>query len=148
MMACVDELKDDVGTKAACEHLGVARVSYYAKTKNYQRKTKITSPKVQPRALSAVERKNILRVCNSERFCDQTPASIYATLLDEGIYLGSISSFYRVLREQSQVHERRNQASHPPRKKPELIALEPNTFWSWISPRYMVPRNGSTTTSM
>lgn len=131
MMTCVNELKDDVGIKAACEHLGVARASYYAKTKNYQRKTKTTSPNVQPRALSAAERNDILQMCNSERFCDQAPASIYATLLDEGIYLGSISSFYRVLREQGQVHERRNQASHPPRKKPELIALQPNTCWSW-----------------
>ena len=131
-MTCVDDLKEYVGIKAACEHLGVARASYYAKTKNYQRKTKITSPKVQPRALSAAERNDILQMCNSERFCDQAPASIYATLLDKGVYLGSISSFYRILREQGQVHERRNQASHPPREKPELIALEPNTVGAGI----------------
>ena len=68
---------------------------------------------------------------NSERFCDQAPAQIWATLLDEGRYLASVSTMYRILRSQHQVHERRRQARHPAHVKPELVANGPNQVWSW-----------------
>ena len=127
----IDELKDEVGAKAACEYLGFPRASYYQNTHNYERKRNLSLPKVQPRALSERERGAIIEVCDSERFCDLPPAEIYATLLDEGTYLGSISTIYRVLHSENQVKERRNQASHPSRKRPELMATKPNSAWSW-----------------
>ncbi len=68
---------------------------------------------------------------NSERFCDQAPAQIWATLLDEGIYLASISTMYRALRSRDQIRERRRQARHPAHLKPELMADGPNQVWSW-----------------
>ena len=68
---------------------------------------------------------------NSERFCDQAPAQIWATLLDEGRYLASVSTMYRILRSQHQVRERRRQARHPAHLKPELVADGPNQVWSW-----------------
>ncbi len=68
---------------------------------------------------------------NSERFCDQAPAQIWATLLDEGRYLASVSTMYRILRAQHQVRERRRQARHPAHVKPELVADGPNQVWSW-----------------
>ncbi|MDH6580850.1 putative transposase [Kitasatospora sp. MAP5-34] len=68
---------------------------------------------------------------NGERFADMAPAAIYATLLDEGRYLCSESTMYRILRERGEVRERRRQATHPPRKKPELMADAPNQVWSW-----------------
>lgn len=68
---------------------------------------------------------------NSERFCDQAPAQIWATLLDEGRYLASVSTMYRILRSQHQVRERRRQARHPAHVKPELVATGPNQVWSW-----------------
>ena len=67
---------------------------------------------------------------NSERFCDQAPAQIWATLLDEGRYLASVSTMYRILRSQHQVRERRRQARHPAHLKPELVADGPNQVWS------------------
>ena len=85
----------------------------------------------QPRALSTEERQKILDELHSERFQDQSPTAVYATLLDEGNYLGSISTFYRILRSQGEVRERRAQATHPPTVKPELVATRPNEIWSW-----------------
>ena len=68
---------------------------------------------------------------NSERFCDKAPAQVWATLLDEGVYLASISTMYRLLRERNQVRERRAQARRPALVKPELVATAPNQVWSW-----------------
>jgi hypothetical protein len=79
-----------------------------------------------------LERADILAVLHSERFCDAAPAQVWATLLDEGIYLGSQSTFYRLLRTvHGDVRERRSQATHPAKVKPELVAHAPNQVWSW-----------------
>ena len=87
--------------------------------------------RVQPRALSPAERAAILGVLHAERFADTAPAEVWATLLDEGTYLGSLSTFYRLLRQAGESRERRAQASHPAAVKPELIADGPNRVWSW-----------------
>ena len=65
------------------------------------------------------------------RFADLAPGEVWATLLDEGTYLGSVSTFYRVLREAGESRERRAQATHPAAVKPELVAGGPNQVWSW-----------------
>ena len=75
--------------------------------------------------------KAIVEVLNEERFCDQAPAQVWATLLDEGTYLASVSTMYRLLRERHQVRERRAQARRPALIKPELLATGPNQVWSW-----------------
>lgn len=86
----------------------------------------------QPRALSPAERAEVRAVLNSDRFVDMAPAEVYATLLDEGRYLCSESTMYRILGEHGEVGvERRRQASHPARVKPELVATAPNQCWSW-----------------
>lgn len=81
--------------------------------------------------LSSTERARILGVLNSDRFVDSAPIEVFATLLDEGIYLGSISTFYRVLAQNRQVQERRRQARHPACKRPELIATGPGQVFTW-----------------
>lgn len=68
---------------------------------------------------------------NSERFCDRAPAQVWATLLDEGVYVASVSTMYRLLRARAQVRERRAQARRPALVKPELVATAPNEVWSW-----------------
>jgi putative transposase len=68
---------------------------------------------------------------HDERFCDQAPASVYATLLDEGTYLCSEATMYRLLRQRGETGDRRRHATHPPRVKPELVATRPNQCWSW-----------------
>jgi len=86
---------------------------------------------VQPHALTPAERESILALCNSERFCNSAPRAIWASLLDEGRYLGSPSTFYRILRSADQIRERRAIATHPARVKPELVTTAPNRLWSW-----------------
>jgi putative transposase len=82
-------------------------------------------------ALSAPERAAILQTLNSERFADCTPYTAWARLLDEGVYLGSVRTFYRVLAANGMANERRAQLVHPAPVKPELIATAPNQVWSW-----------------
>ena len=93
----------------------------------------------QPRALSAVERAEVLGVLHHERFVDQAPASVYATLLDEGRYLCSVPTMYRLLRAAGEVRERRRQATHPTAVKPELLATAPNQVWSWDITKLLGP---------
>ena len=85
----------------------------------------------QPHALTEHEQQKILDVLHSPRFVDVAPAQVWATLLDEGVYLGSISTFYRLLRRAGESRERRRQATHPASVKPELVASAPNQVWSW-----------------
>lgn len=91
------------------------------------------------RALTAVERQLILDALHSERFVDRAPAEVYHTLLDEGIYLGSVRTYYRVLAENLEVKERRAQRRHPEYAKPELIATGPNQVWTWDITKLLGP---------
>lgn len=84
-----------------------------------------------PRALSEEERAKVLALLDEERFRDLAPAEVYATLLDEGVYVCSERTMYRILDEHRQVRERRNQRRHPKYVAPELMAKKPNQLWSW-----------------
>jgi putative transposase len=101
----------------------------------YRRQTPPTQqPKPRPkpaRALTESEQKQVLKVLHEPRFVDKAPAEVYATLLDEGTYLCSIRTMYRVLKAADEVRERRNQLRHPAYHKPELLATGPNQVWSW-----------------
>ena len=77
--------------------------------------------KSSPRALSETERAAVLATLNEDRFCNQAPAEVYATLLDEDRYLCSERTMYRILDENSQIRERRNQLRHPQYVAPELM---------------------------
>ncbi|UIR39719.1 IS3 family transposase (plasmid) [Rhodococcus sp. DMF-1] len=92
--------------------------------------------------LTALERQQILDVLNSDRFVDQAPLEVYAQLLDEGIYLCSVSTMYRVLRENAQVSERRRLARHPARTCPELVATAPRQVYSWDITKLAGPEKG------
>jgi putative transposase len=129
--AGVDELvARGVPRKRACAALGCPRASHYRR----RRPPRLGPPEPRahsPRAIKPREADAIIGVLNSERFCDQAPAQVWATLLDEGTYLASISTMYRLLRQRHQVRERRAQARRPPTVKPELVATTPNQVWSW-----------------
>ena len=125
-----EELAGRIGqTAEACEALGVARSTLY------RRRQPVTSkPKRRPRphrALDETEREEVLGALHCERFVDKAPAQVWATLLDEGTYLCSIRTMYRILEEHGEVRERRNQRRHPNYTKPELLAEAPNQVWSW-----------------
>jgi putative transposase len=128
----ITELSPLVGTTAALRCVGVDRATWYRTHRQSPapvRPERVAAP--QPRALSLVERKEIKKVLDSDEFVDEAPATVYAKLLDQGTYLGSVSTMYRVLHEHDEVRERRRQATHPAHKKPELIAEGPNQCWSW-----------------
>ncbi len=123
------------GTRTACTAVGAPQASYYRRHRASpppQRPVPIPhQDRHQPRALAPAERQTILDALHSGRFADTAPAEAWAILLDEGTYLGSVSTFYRLLREAGESKERRRQATHPPTVKPELAATAPNQVWSW-----------------
>jgi putative transposase len=131
--AAINELEPVVGTKAACAAVGRPRATHYRRHRKSPvpvRPQREHAP--QPRALTEAERARVLGVLHEERFVDLAPGEVHAILLDEGTYLCSESTMYRLLREaHGQVRERRRQATHPPRVKPELVAHGPNQTWSW-----------------
>ena len=119
-----------VARKTACAALGRSRASHYRD----RRPPRLGPRKPRPashRRIADDEADAIVRVLDSERFCDKAPAQVWATLLDEGTYLASVSTMYRLLRERNQVRERRRIARRPPTVKPELVATAPNQVWSW-----------------
>ncbi len=139
--ACFAKLEPLVGTAAACRGSGKSRASHYRR---------LTPPRLGPRvprgtpanALSEAETAELLAVLRSARFADLAPAQIWAILLDEGRYLASISTMYRVLRSCGEVRERRAQATHPTRARPELMADRPNMCWTWDITKLRGPDKG------
>ena len=127
--AGVDELAPIIGRKQACKVLGRSRASHYRRKQPPRHGP--PAPRRSPRALSPAETETVIATLNEERFCDKAPAQVWATLLDEGTYLASVSTMYRLLRERHQVRERRAQARRPAMIKPELVAAAPNQVWSW-----------------
>lgn len=131
-MAAVSELAVTSDVQTACWALGVPRASYYRHlSPPVQRRSEGTRRRPPAWALSPAERDKVLEVLHSPRFVDKAPAEVYATLLDEGTYLCSERTMYRILRSVGEVRERRNQLRRPPAAKPELVAKAPNQVWSW-----------------
>jgi len=97
-------------------------------------------PRPKPvRALSEPERQTVIDTLHEPQFVDKAPAEIWATLLDEGSYLCSIRTMYRILRDHQEVKERRNQAHRTHYSRPELLATAPNQVWSWDITRLKGP---------
>jgi len=120
-----DLLEPVTGVKKACDLTGKSCATVYRRRAGTRSGCRERRP-AAPNALSAAERGELLAVLDSPRFRDKAPRQAWALLIDEGIYLASVSTMYRLLREAGQVRERRAQAAHPARKKPELIATGPN----------------------
>ena len=137
----IAELAPVIGTRAACAAMGRSRATYYRYHPQSPPSPRPSRKRVpQPRALSLVERAEVLGVLHQERFADQAPASVYANLLDEGRYLCSVPTMYRLLRTKDEVRERRRQATHPATVKPELVATGPNQVWSWDITKLLGPQ--------
>jgi putative transposase len=120
----------EIGLAPACRALGVSRATAYRHRSPKPKGERSARPK-PPLALSAEERDAVLAELHSERFVDASPAQVYGTLLDEGTYLASERTMYRILAAEGEVRERRDQLRHPSYAKPELLATGPNRIWSW-----------------
>ena len=138
-MAAVTELATAVGTRAACRALFAPRASYYRQRRSAIRPEVRKSRPSPARALSPAECDTVLTHLHGECFQDRSPAAVYATLLDEGEYLCSIRSMYRLLKRRGESRERRDQLTHPPYQKPELLATAPNQLWSWDITKLLGP---------
>jgi putative transposase len=135
-MSAALQLGQRVGQAAACRALGVPRASLYRSLQPVA----ASRPRPTPaRALKPRERKTVLHHLHSERFCDKAPVEVYATLLDEGVYLCSVRTMHRILTENGELKERRNQLRHPQYQKPELLATAPNQVWSWDITKLLGP---------
>jgi putative transposase len=127
----VKEVSTELGVKEACEALGVSRSSYYDQRwgRRLTHPRRLTKPK---RSLSVAEKKGVLDILNSTDYVDKAPAQVYAWLLDhEGRRLCSTRTMYRILMENGEVRERRDQRRHPRHAKPQLEASGPGQLWSW-----------------
>lgn len=148
-MAAVTEMAPVVGVRRACAAVGVSRASYYRTVRPGEAAdldaVPIGSPHPDavpveavrpgrlphPRRLTDPERQQVLEVLHSPRFRDTAPAEVYATLLDEGTYLASERTMYRLLAAAGETGDRRNPRIHPAYPMPELSATGPNQLWSW-----------------
>ncbi len=139
MRAAVETLALTVGLAPACRALGVARASVYRHRTPPVPKPR-SSRRPSPRALAPLERTQVLDMLHEDRFVDRAPAAVYATLLEEGRYLCSIRTMYRVLHDADEVTERRPQRRHPHREPPRLVATAPNQVWTWDITRLPGPR--------
>ena len=131
-----------VGIKASCRLSGINRSTYYRHRAPLSKAPREVSKAAPPNRLSPAECHHIITVLNSERFRDKAPRQVWAALLDEGVYLCSISTMYRLLRERGQSRERRSQARHPAKTKPQLMARAPNQVWSWDITKLRGPGTG------
>lgn len=134
MIEAIKNLSKTTGVRKACVVLGVPRANYYRFQKRVGIKSvlKIKQQRRSVLALNSLEEKTILDFLNSERFVDRSPGEIYSILLDEGTYICSERTMYRLLKKHQQVHERRKQAKRLGEYiKPELLANQPNRLWSW-----------------
>jgi putative transposase len=159
-MASVAELVPVVGVTVACEAVGMPRASFYrlpVRSANPVRpslrdegaageRSELSVPgasavvdRVHPRALSPTERAAVLDVLHAPRFQDAAPAAVYATLLDERVYLASERTMYRLLAAEGETRPRRDQLVHPTYQKPELLATAPNQVWSWDITKLLGP---------
>jgi putative transposase len=134
-MTKVKEIAPEVGIAPTCAVLGLARATYYRglRPKSERR------PRRSPRALAPEERASVLAVLHEPRFADLAPSEVYASLLGEKRYLCSERTMYRVLAENAEVRERRNQLRHPAYTVPELLATRPNELWSWDITKLLGP---------
>lgn len=140
MDTAITELAPTVGTAAACRALNASRAGVYRRRAPQTITAKRTARTKSPRALSDSERTAVLDVLHSPRFVDGSPAQVYATLLDEGQYLAPERTMYRILADNDEVRERRNQLRRPHYAKTELLATKPNELWSWDITKLLGPQ--------
>jgi putative transposase len=138
-MTAAAQALPDLGPVAACDALGVSRASLHRRQNPPPAPDEPRPRPSPPRSLTAEERVIVLGHLHSERFQDLSPAEVYGTLLDEGVYCCSIRTLYRLLAQEGETRERRDQLTHPAYQKPQLLATAPNQLWSWDITKLLGP---------
>lgn len=144
MMRAVTALSKQADIQSTCAALGVPKASYYRWQKKQEELGEhMAIKKKPPLKLSDLERQAVLNILNNERFVDQSPGEIFNILLDEGTYLCSERTMYRILTDEKQVRDRRTQSRTNHYEKPELLAEVPNQVWSWDITKLKGPQKWS-----
>jgi len=135
-MGIADRNQEEFSITGLCETLGISRSAWYR-----SRQPKEPDRRTPPRKLAADERSAVLEVLNSEEYRDEAVPTVHAQLLDEGRYLCSERTMYRILKAEKQVRQRRHEREHPVYQKPELLATGPNQVWSWDITKIKGPKS-------
>jgi len=139
--AAFDQLAAVTSTKQACDLLGKPRATHYRRQQPPLLGPPAPRP-APPNKLTEAERQHVLTVLRSPAYCDLAPSQVWARLLDDGVYLCSISTMYRLLAVAGENRERRRQRTHPAKKRPELTATAPNRVYSWDITKLAGPQRG------
>ena len=144
-MKAIEQTRGALDVQCACTAIGFPRATWYRAQAQLALKTSGSGEQTRPRktsvrALTSAERGSVLDLLHSPRFCDQAVPQVFATVLDEGSYLCSQRTMYRILESCGEVRERRNQLHRPNYAKPELLATGPNQVWSWDITKLKGPR--------
>jgi putative transposase len=130
-MTAASGLALTLGATAACKGMGVSRATYYRARSSRVPLHTVRQPRRSPLALGTAERQHVLDALHAPEYVDSAPHTVYARLLDDGIYLASVSTFYRLLRKAGGTRSRRDELVHPAYTRPELLATKPCEVWSW-----------------
>lgn len=141
LVLALAELTLIVGQRAGCQYLGLSRATVQRHAHPVTRAPRALR-KAPDWSLSQAEREAFLNIAHSTGFIDKSCAEIFYTMLDQGTHLCSIRTMYRILEENAEVKERRNQLRHPVYAKPELMATGPNQLWSWDITKLRGPTRG------
>jgi putative transposase len=143
-MNATHQLAQSVGVQAACRAVDFPRGTFYRLQAPKPVRCEVGGERPRShRALSEHEEQAVLDLLHQDRFADRAPHEVWATALDEGDYLCSIRTMYRILDRHKEVQERRNQLRHVHYTKPELLASAPNQVWSWDITKLKGPVRGS-----
>ena len=145
-MDAIEQAAPALDIVSACQLLGISRASFYRRRERRRRAGPPCPPPrrpAPPRTLGEPERRQVLDLLHADRFVDSAPLQVYATLLDEGTYLCSVRTMYRLLAAHDEVRERRCQRRHPAYAKPELLATGPGQVWSWDITKLKGPVKGT-----
>jgi len=130
-MSMIEQHRDQIGTLSLCQALKIPKASFYRQQTSKTATAQVVPRKRPEHALSDAEQQTVLDTLHEPRFVDLAPSQVYAQLLEQGQYLCSIRTMYRLLAANGEVRERRAIACHPVYTKPELLATGPNQVWSW-----------------
>lgn len=130
-METVQQRDPKIPLEVALSALDIPKASYYRCLRPKFGPPKKRGPTRSSRRLSDTERQDVLTLLHSERYADQPPAEVYAELLEQGRYLASLRTMYRLLKAENETRERRNQRAPRNLPKPRLTANAPNEVWTW-----------------